>query len=265
MRYLAALERSIRRNGGHVYTGTHATTIEDGRHGGRALVGTQDGHSVTARDVVVATNVPIQDTLKLHTKQYPYRTYVIAARVPTGSVTHALYWDTAKPYHYVRLHRGGDRDLLLIGGEDHKTGQEPNGADPHERLEAWGRERFPAMREVVYRWSGQVIEPMDGLAFIGLNPGESTWIVTGDSGNGDAWRSRECSGELILGRDHLRASSTTRAARRCVRSATSRANPNMAAQYTSWFTGGDVDDVKQIPNGKARSFVTDSTNCRLPR
>jgi glycine/D-amino acid oxidase-like deaminating enzyme len=151
MRYLTALERAILRNGVQVYTGTHATTVEDGRHGGRAQVGTKNGPTVTARDVVVATNVPIHDLLKLHTKQYPYRTYVIGAHVPKGSVAHALFWDTAHPYHYVRLLRNGDPELLIVGGEDHKTGQEPKDADPHQRLEEWARERFPAMKDVVYR------------------------------------------------------------------------------------------------------------------
>ena len=40
-------------------------------------------------------------------------------------------------------------------------------------------------REVVYRWSGQVMEPVDAMAFIGSNPGdEHIYIATGDSGNG---------------------------------------------------------------------------------
>src|SRR5262249_10574437 len=116
------------------------------------------------------------------------RTYVFSARVPRGAVTRALYWDTPDPYHYVRLcddpdDRGGE--LLLVGGEDHKTGQEHASSDPHARLDAWARERFPRLGEIVDCWSGQVLEPMDTLAFIGRNPGdENVWIVTGDSGNG---------------------------------------------------------------------------------
>ena len=35
--------------------------------------------------------------------------------------------------------------------------------DRYRRLEAWGSERFPAMREVQFRWSGQVVEPIDNL------------------------------------------------------------------------------------------------------
>src|SRR5690606_18529930 len=53
------------------------------------------------------------------------------------------------------------------------------------RLESWTRERWPAMKEVTHKWSGQVQEPMDYLGYIGRNPGEEhVYIVTGDSGNG---------------------------------------------------------------------------------
>jgi uncharacterized membrane protein len=87
---------------------------------------------VNADHIVVATNTPspINDWFGIYTKQASYRTYVIAATVPRGSVPDALYWDTGDPYHYVRLQRmrGGKNDLLLIGGEDHKTGQFAEGA-----------------------------------------------------------------------------------------------------------------------------------------
>ena len=42
------------------------------------------------------------------------------------------------------------------------------------------------MGEVLYTWAGQVMEPVDGLAFIGRNPldQENVYTVTGDSGKG---------------------------------------------------------------------------------
>jgi hypothetical protein len=42
------------------------------------------------------------------------------------------------------------------------------------------------IESVDYRWSGQVLEPVDSLAFIGRNPtgDPRVYIVTGDSGNG---------------------------------------------------------------------------------
>jgi nitrite reductase/ring-hydroxylating ferredoxin subunit len=118
--------------------------------------------------------------------------------VPAGSVTHALYWDTPDPYHYVRLQKldaatqaQAGRNLeghqvLIVGGEDHKTGQEGASPDRFDALVAWARVHFPGANEVVARWSGQVVETGDGLAFIGRAPvaGENVYCVTGDSGMG---------------------------------------------------------------------------------
>ena len=45
---------------------------------------------------------------------------------------------------------------------------------------------FAVEAPIEYAWSGQVMEPLDGLAFIGQNPGKekNIFIATGDSGNG---------------------------------------------------------------------------------
>ncbi len=185
LKYLAGLVRSIEQKGGRICTRTHVEKIEGGSP---ARVKTRGGSVVTADAVVVATNTPINDRVAIHTKQAPYITYAIGVTVPPGSVAKALYWDTEDPYHYVRLQAGDEMisDTLIIGGEDHKTGQADDSTKRHARLEAWGRERFPLMREVKYRWAGQVMEPVDDVAFIGRNPmdEENVFIATGDSGMG---------------------------------------------------------------------------------
>ena len=121
----------------------------------------------------------------IHTKQAAYRTYVIAARVAKDSIGDALLWDTGDPYHYCRLNRAADADYLIVGGEDHKTGQDADPPHHFDKLEAWTRARFN-IEEVTSRWSGQCQEPDDGLAFLGHNPldGDHVYIITGDSGNG---------------------------------------------------------------------------------
>ncbi|MEO6463691.1 MAG: FAD-dependent oxidoreductase [Candidatus Eisenbacteria bacterium] len=253
LRYLDGLAQAFARRGGRIFTGTHATAIEGGRKGTSGRVETKAGHVVTARDVVVATNTPVQNLLTLHTKQYAYRTYVIAAPVPKGSVTRALFWDTPNPYHYVRLESRGADDLLIVGGEDHKTGQDHAAEDRHDRLAAWARERFPGMGAVEFAWSGQVMEPMDALAYIGRNPGdENVWVVTGDSGNGMTHGAIAgiLLGAMIEGRDHPWARLYD-PSRQSLRAALEfgRENLNMAAQFASWLTAGDVSDESEIAPG----------------
>lgn len=69
----------------------------------------------------------------------------------------AQWWDTAQPYHYVRTYPENDYEVLIVGGEDHPTGQSRSKYyDAYAKLEGWARERFPMAQEVLYRWTGQV-------------------------------------------------------------------------------------------------------------
>jgi glycine/D-amino acid oxidase-like deaminating enzyme/nitrite reductase/ring-hydroxylating ferredoxin subunit len=191
MKYLHGLANAIVKMGGKIYTKTHARHID--KNGAEC-----NGYNVTALQIVVATNTPVNDFVAIHTKQFPYRTYVIAFKIPKGKVDHFLWWDTGDqdskwitaPYHYIRTQKLDDNyDLLIAGGEDHKTGQaDAEDIPEEERYKAlinWTKKRFPMVEELAYSWSGQVIEPVDYMAFIGKNPGDDNiYIITGDSGNG---------------------------------------------------------------------------------
>lgn len=75
--------------------------------------------------------------------------------------------------------------MLIVGGEDHKTGTEDDGQDRIGRLEQWARGRYAQMGRVAYAWSGQVYEPADHVGFIGKSPEHDlVFVATGDSGQG---------------------------------------------------------------------------------
>jgi glycine/D-amino acid oxidase-like deaminating enzyme/nitrite reductase/ring-hydroxylating ferredoxin subunit len=248
LKYVAGLAEAIVRGGGRIYTDTHADSITGGKD---ARVVTPGG-AVSAGAIVVATNAPVNDLVVVHTKQAPYMTYVIGALVPRMSVTRALYWDTGSPYHYIRLHTlDSTHDLLIVGGEDHKTGQADDEAERHGRLEAWARERFPSMREVAYTWGGQVMETVDGLAFIGRNPmdHDNVYTITGDSGQG---MTHGTMGGMIVSdliNQKPNAWSDLYSPSRVTLRATGeyvKEAANMAAQYKDWVTSGDVKSVDDI-------------------
>ncbi|MGE0865470.1 MAG: FAD-dependent oxidoreductase [Vicinamibacterales bacterium] len=249
LKYLAGLAAAIERGGGRIYAGSHADFIEGGDPG---TVTTRRG-TVTAEHIVVATNAPVNDLVVIHTKQAPYMTYVIGVLVPRDAVPHALYWDTGDPYHYLRVQplRDGDSDLLIVGGEDHKSGQADDTDQRHARLEAWTRERFAMAGEVAFTWAGQVMETVDGLAFIGRNPLDhrNVYTVTGDSGMGMTHGT--IAGilltDLILGR-HNPWEALYDPSRKTLRASPEflRETANVAAQYAQWVTPGDVESVDEI-------------------
>ncbi|HYJ32780.1 MAG TPA: FAD-dependent oxidoreductase [Candidatus Binatia bacterium] len=253
LRYLQGVADAIERSGGRIHGGTRVTAVH---HGPPPRVETADGVTVQADAVVVATNSPVHELIGVHPKQAAYRTYVVAARVPAGSVTRALYYDTEDPYHYVRLQpeSQGGPDLLLVGGEDHKTGQADDADERWAALEAWTRERFPQAREFVARWSGQVMETMDGVAFIGPDKsGSRVFIATGDSGMGMTHST--IAGlllrDLIAGRENAwaRLYDPGRVSLRAA-GELAKENLNFVSKYADYVTGGDVGSADEIPPGE---------------
>lgn len=250
LKYLAGLADAIERDGGYIYNRSHASQIEGGND---AFVETSDGFKVTADALVVATNTPVNDLFSIHTKQAAYLTYVIGAKVPKGSVPSFLLWDTPTPYHYVRVERGLDFDVLISGGEDHKSGQKDDANARFAALERWTRTRFPMMEDIVYRWSGEVMEPADGLAFIGRNPldADNVFIATGDSGNGmtHGTIAGMLISDLIFGirneweKIYDPSRKTLKALGRYAGE-----NLNVAQQYADLLTPGDVDSEAEIAN-----------------
>ena len=262
--YLTGLARAFERRGGRIATGQRVEGIEAGMP---ARIRLQGGRTVTADAVVVATNSPISDRLAVHTKQEANRTYVVTLAVPRGSVAPALYWDDGEPYHYVRMQPigeegkrrlgivlAGDVDLLIVGGEDHRTGTPAQGDSRFERLEAWTRERFPMAGQVVGRWSGQVLEPVDSLSFIGEDPeqGRNVFIATGDSGQGitHGTFAGMLLTDLILGRESPWADlyDPSRKTLSAV-GEFARTNLEVARSYGEWLGPGEVRSVEEVAPG----------------
>ena len=182
-KYLAALAQAIDDRGGMIFEHSAADQFSDA-----PLSVTSNGFTITCQDIVLATHTPLMGNANLpsatlfQTKLALYTSYVIAGRVKPGTVPDALFWDTADPYHYVRLERSEGHDIVIFGGEDHKTGQAPDTNHCYERLERTLLSMLSNIK-VTHRWSGQVIETPDGLPFIGETAAHQ-FVGTGFSGNG---------------------------------------------------------------------------------
>ena len=194
LKFLVGLADAIvNKYGGQIYCDTHVEGVEGGSPCNVKIAG---GVQLSAGCVVVCTNASISDYVQTHMKMAPYRTFVVALEVPRGSVENALYWDTGHPYHYVRVVPLGDgdtptrgrtlHDALVVGGEDHRVGADSHADDRFKDLITWARERWPQAKDVLFHWSGQVLEPNDWLAYIGANPdgAENVYMASGDSGQG---------------------------------------------------------------------------------
>ena len=181
-KYLAGLVRSFGGKGAHVFEQTAVDTIED-----NPLTVKAGDSTITCGHLILATHTPLQgntgtlSALLFQTKLALYTSYALSAQIPPQGVE-ALFWDTKDPYDYLRVEHRRGHDLLIFGGEDHKTGQEESPREAGKRLAQRFQQRFP--NAVIQRqWSGQVIETADGLPYIG-STAVNQFIATGYAGNG---------------------------------------------------------------------------------
>ncbi|MBZ4399686.1 FAD-dependent oxidoreductase [Myxococcus sp. AS-1-15] len=197
-KYLLGLADRIPGEGCHLFENTRVLEVRDGKP---CRVVTDRG-VVTATDVVEATTTPLNRVF-MHTKLFPYRTYAVAGPLD-GALEPAQYYDCKEPYHYIRTQPVDGRTYVIVGGEDHKVGAEEDTARCYAALEDFARERFP-VESITHRWSGQVIEPADGLAYIGRDSARKhVYVATGFSGTGMTFGTLAgmLLTDLILGREN---------------------------------------------------------------
>lgn len=185
LKYLAGLARAITHMGNHIHTHTRALSIDE--QNGIFTITTPLG-IITARHVVVATHDPIVKC-DIPKRNIAYRSYAITLPCPKDTIPYALYWDTETPYHHMRVCRHTDtEDIIVAGGGDHRTGHNGSIEESNERfteIENWVRQFAPDIGPITHKWSGQVMEPTDYLAYIGrIRHGSNLYVITGGSGHG---------------------------------------------------------------------------------
>ncbi|RYZ99103.1 MAG: FAD-dependent oxidoreductase, partial [Proteobacteria bacterium] len=252
-KYIAGLLKAVRAMGGKVFPHTEAKKVEGGKP---ARVTTMRDFQVVCGSVVIAANTPFNATA-MHLKLAAYRTYMVGFRIPKARADDALFWDTTDPYHYIRVAKdpSDGEPVLILGGEDHRTGQDEEGVDHFANLRRWAKMRLDIDQAPEFMWSGQVLEPHDGLAYIGRNPhdAENVYIVSGDSGHGltHGTIAGMMFRDLILGRDNpwVKLYEPSRVNLRSLGTYIAE-NSSTAMPYTDWVRPGDVDSIEEIPAGE---------------
>ncbi len=185
-KYVSQLAIKVAEAGGRIFEQSNVECVED-----EPLRAKCNGHYITCQSVFIATHVPLQGisstlaSAMFQTKLAGYSSYAISAIVPDQYLPEALFMDTSDPYLYLRFDRQESGTRVIIGGEDHKTGQKEDTEECFIKLQTTLMSLFPDA-ELERKWSGQVIETNDGLPFIGEDsPGQ--FIATGFAGTGMTW------------------------------------------------------------------------------
>lgn len=181
LRYISALAQEFKYLGGVIVEQCRVMNVTEEKN----LVNVETGAGMyQCQHVVYATHVPPGINL-VHLRYTPLRSYAIAVRLASGNYPEDLAYDMYDPYHYYRTQEIDGEPYLIVGGEDHKTGDNTNTEACFNRLESHVRKHY-TVAEITHRWSSQYYESMDGLPYIGILPGKSDRILvaTGFGGNG---------------------------------------------------------------------------------
>jgi glycine/D-amino acid oxidase-like deaminating enzyme/nitrite reductase/ring-hydroxylating ferredoxin subunit len=256
-KYLLGLAAHVEGEGSHVFE--HSPVFEAVEMRDGWTVRTREA-AVSARHLVLATYSPFGLKPRLQTRMEPMQTYVLAAEVPSGTLPVGLYWDTARPYHFLRVDAGAGHDRLLLGGADHRTGELRDTRRAHRSLEQYLRETLGVQQfTITHEWSGEVLEPVDGVAFIGHYPGprKNRWVATGFSGNGMTHGT--IAGillrDLVLGVDNAWAHAFDPSRRRLRASAWQflKTNADVARRFVSArLARAETDSIDDVPVGEGR-------------
>lgn len=162
-KYLLALAKEIPRDGSHIFEETKAIDIIQGN---RATVVTGNGHKVAASYVVIASHYPFYDKPGLYfSRIYPERSYILGIRIKE-KFPQGMYINAEEPARSLRSQSFEDKELVLIGGEHHKTGHGKSTIAHYKNLMDFANENFQ-VEDFLYRWSTQDGHTPDGVPYIG--------------------------------------------------------------------------------------------------
>lgn len=182
LRYIQGLLAAFIRQGGVVVENCRVIKAEEEHD----IINVETTANITYRcdQIIYATHVPPGINL-IHLRYTALRSYAIAVTLASGGYPEDLAYDMYDPYHYYRTQEIDGQQYLIVGGEDHKTGDDTNTESCLMQLESHVRKHFN-VGEVTHRWSSQYYDSVDGLPYIGVMPGKSDrfLVATGFGGNG---------------------------------------------------------------------------------
>ena len=110
---------------------------------------------------------------------YESRTYALGMKIkekfPGG-----MYLSAESPSRSLRSQPYEDSELVILVGEEHKTGQHKEASEHYRKLEAFAREHYE-VEDILYHWSAQDCMPLDDIPYIGriTSTAANMYVATG--------------------------------------------------------------------------------------
>ena len=163
LKYLTHLIQIIKEKGGLIFENTTAVNVETGQ---QPTVLTREGLRVTGSHVLSCSHFPFYEGLGFYsTRMYADRSYIIAVKTKKA-YPGGMYLSVDQPARSLRSATMNGEEIVLIGGESHKTGQGKDTMEYYKALETFGEQVF-GLEHILYRWSAQDLTTLDKIPYIG--------------------------------------------------------------------------------------------------
>ncbi|PTY82583.1 hypothetical protein B5V90_19580 [Heyndrickxia sporothermodurans] len=167
----------MQKEGGLIFEKTTATDVD---YSDQPIVITKEGLKVKSKFVCACSHFPFYDGLGFYpTRMYAERSYLIAVKTDKD-VPRGMYINAEQPTRSFRTMTLNGEKVLLVGGENHKTGQGIPTILHYEALEEYAENAF-GINEFLFRWSAQDLTTLDKIPYIGriTNNHDQVFVATG--------------------------------------------------------------------------------------
>lgn len=163
LKYLLSIAKDIPGNGSHIF---ESTKVVDIKHEGKCTVITGNGKKVTASKVIIASHFPCYDGMGMYyTRMYAEKSYLLGVKIK-NKFPEGMFINAEDPGRSLRSQKYEDGEIVLVGGEHHRTGSEIHTNIHYENLSEFAKTTFD-LQGILYRWSTQDYSTVDGIPYVG--------------------------------------------------------------------------------------------------
>lgn len=162
-KYAIALADKIPGDGSYIFENTRAVDIDEGEV---CTVKTAKGKKIMARHVIIASHYPFYDGKGMYfAKMYPSRSYLMAFKIG-GVPPDGMFINIDTPGITLRSQSHEGEQILIFGGESHKTAHGEQTSTHYDNLRKLARKMFN-IKEELYHWSAQDYYTLDEIPYVG--------------------------------------------------------------------------------------------------
>ncbi|MFA4960492.1 MAG: FAD-dependent oxidoreductase [Candidatus Pacearchaeota archaeon] len=175
LKYIYALANKINGDGSYIFENTRALDIEESKNKCKVMT---DKGDIRGKYVVVATHFPFYDPSFYFARMYPSRSYALGIKIK-NKFPDGMFMSIEENGLTYRNYVDKKREIVIIGGEDHKIGS-GNEKEHYKKLEKNIKNELP-FKKIKYYWSTHDNVTIDRVPYIGKISSKSNniFVATG--------------------------------------------------------------------------------------